>query len=179
MLDLIRDNSGFFIFTFLLVLPSIYALSALAVEELYEKWTIGGVLAALLFSCFPVLNLIMIAAMSQSDSGFRKWKVIFNRTMYCHSCGIYSYYGHTLVHEKMDGEKELCPYCNSEKVEESDIDKGIMGEKFTIWSSIKLALFIIKVENSIKKQGQKDFLVEQMEKYIKIEKQKLNYMTRK
>lgn len=176
MIETIRENTGFFIFMFLIILPSLYALAALAIEELYNKWSIGGVLTAILFSTFPLLNLIMIGAMSQEDSGFRKWKYTFNKTRYCKSCGIYSYYGNTLVHEKMDGDLELCPYCSSDKLTESTISKGIMGEKFTVWSSIKLALFIMKIEKSIKKQEQNDFLADQMQRYIKIEKQKLKNM---
>lgn len=163
---------------FFVLLPGVYTLTAHAIEEIFSKWTLGSVIGSIIVCFFPIINLMFLVGMSQKNTGFRKWKRVFNEPHYCNKCGIYSYYGRALIHEQMDADTIKCPYCGSPDIEEVEMNKGIMGEKFTVYSSIKLALFIFKLKKSMVKQEEDDFLADQMARYIKLEKQKLNAMTK-
>lgn len=125
----------------------------------------------------PFINLFIMIIMDNEESKISSCTKKFNKVVLCRDCGIYSKLGRVLIHKQFDGESKRCPYCESSYIRDTYNDEGSpISKSFGYKETFQLQKQIYNYKRFKEENDQLLFKDSQLEKYQKIQEEKLNRM---
>lgn len=171
------------LFLLLVVLPIILTIPLIMSMILRKEKFSAGLVTVL--SLVPILNYVslliflFIESIENEYSNLHYYRKKFNEIVNCNSCGIRSKQGRTLIHNEFNGYEQKCPFCNSSNISQYNYykDEGApLSKTFGYIETFKLKYKCVTFASLSKKKSGLLFKDSQLEKYQKLQQEKLEEM---